>query len=352
MRRRFVPRYVALRWLAGAALCVLGLAGPRPGQAAQGFELLGVNLSCAEFGLARIEDAHTDMGTYGKDYTYPTHAEIDDYAALGFNIVRVPFVWERMQRGPGGPLDGEELGRMDDIVAYAAAKGVHVLLDPHNYGYGFGHRIGTAQMPDAVFAEFWFRLADHYHGSPNVLFGLMNEPYEQTPSQWVGPVNAAIAAIRAAGATQEILVPGTFHENGASYVRQGNARLFAERVVDPGHNMAFEIHQYNDSDQSGGSTVPVSATIGAERLAEVTAWAEATHNRLFLGEFGAGRDPASLMAMHNQLAFMQAHADVWQGGTAWAGGPWWAADNPWSMDTKNGVVSPQAQALRAFAPKR
>ena len=82
----------------------------------------------------------------------------------------------------------------------------------------------------------------------------------------------------------------------------------------------------------------------------MTAWAEAGGHRLFLGEFGAGTDVASLQAMTNQLAFMQAHAKAWQGGTAWAGGPWWPKGNPWAMDAVDGVPSPQTRALQAFAP--
>jgi endoglucanase len=318
---------------------------------AEGLALVGINLPGAEFGIARMEDAHSSLGSYGKDYIYPSHAEFDDYAALGFNVARVPFLWERMQPNPNGPLDQAQLGYMDDVVQYGAKKGFRILLDPHNYGYGYGHMIGTPGTPNSVFADFWHRMATHYAHSPNVMFGLMNEPYSQTPVQWLASANAAIAAIRAAGAPQEILVPGTYHENGWSYVRQGNAREFAERVVDPGHNLAFEIHQYLDSDQSGGSTVPVSPTIGAERLAEVTAWAEATHSRLFLGEFGAGPDPTSLQAMRNQLSFMAAHSAVWQGATAWAGGPWWPKGNPWSIDSVDGVATPQARTLQSFVRK-
>ncbi len=335
----------------GLFVCVglffLLAAAPPPG-----LSLLGINLASAEFGIDDMEHGHVRIGAYGADYTYPTHAELDDVADAGLNVVRVPFSWERMQPTENGPLDAGQLAHMDDLVAYAATRGVSVILDPHNYGYGYGHLIGSAGTPGSAFADFWGRMAAHYRTSRNVIFGLMNEPHDQTPAQWLGPANAAIAAIRAAGATQEILVPGTFHSNGASWVAQGNAGEFAGKIVDPADNMAFEIHQYTDADQSGGSTVPVSPTIGAERLAAVTAWAEATGRRLFLGEFGAGPDAASLLAMTNQLAFMQAHARVWQGGTAWAGGPWWPAGNPWAMDNVAGVPSPQTRVLQAFAIKR
>ncbi len=332
--------------LAGALLLLAADPAPKP------FALLGMNLASAEFGIADMGHGHVHIGTYGKDYVYPTHAELDDVAAAGLNVVRVPFSWERMQPHRSGPLDKQQLGLMDDLVDHAAKRGVAVILDPHNYGYGYGHLVGSAATPASAFADFWRRMATHYRDHGNVIFGLMNEPHDQTPQQWVGPANAATAAIRATGARQEILVPGTYHSNGDSWVSQRNAADFAEKIVDPAHNMAFEIHQYNNSDQSGSSTIPVSATIGAERLGAVTAWAEATGNRLFLGEFGAGPDDDSLRAMTNQLRFMQLHGTVWQGGTAWAGGPWWPEGNQWAMDKVNGVLSPQTRALQAFAPHR
>ena len=53
--------------------------------------LLGVNLAGAEFGS-------NVPGVFGTDYTYPTHAEIDYYASKGLGVIRLPFLWERMQR--------------------------------------------------------------------------------------------------------------------------------------------------------------------------------------------------------------------------------------------------------------
>jgi endoglucanase len=38
----------------------------------------------------------------------------------------------------------------------------------------------------------------------------MNEPSEQSASDWIGGANAVIASIRQAGASQEVLVPGSY----------------------------------------------------------------------------------------------------------------------------------------------
>ncbi len=62
----------------------------------------GVNLAGAEFGEGSLP------GTYGTHYTYPTHAEVDYFAAKGMDIIRLPFRWERVQNTQNGPLDAAD----------------------------------------------------------------------------------------------------------------------------------------------------------------------------------------------------------------------------------------------------
>ena len=321
---------------------------PAPASRPGNFQYLGVNLSGAEFGVGGQYYGGVNIGTNGTDYTFPTANEVAYYASQNLNVIRLPFSWERLQPTQNGAFDQTYLAQIDGVVQQAAARGVSVVIDPHNYGYGYGALIGSAGTPGSAFANLWSQLAHHYKGNANVLFGLMNEPHEQSPAEWVAPVNAAIAAIRNAGATQEILVPGTHYTGGDSWLTSGNADIFAANVIDPLHNMAFEIHQYADADQSGSSAAVVSPTIGADRLTAVTAWAERTGNRLFLGEFGAGSDPASLATLTNMLGFMQQHA-VWQGGTEWGGGPWWG-DYALATDPVAGVTMPQVNVLHSFMP--
>jgi endoglucanase len=86
---------------------MVGLATPieRPAEGRMASSLLlGVNLAGAEFGW-------NVPGVFGTDYTYPTHTEIDYYAAKGMSVVRLPFLWERLQHSENGPLDGAELAR-------------------------------------------------------------------------------------------------------------------------------------------------------------------------------------------------------------------------------------------------
>jgi len=79
--------------------------------------LLGVNLPSATFGAQNLP------GTFGTDYTYPTHQDVDYFASKGMDVIRLGFEAERVQPNTNGPLDPAELARMDDIVNYAASKG-------------------------------------------------------------------------------------------------------------------------------------------------------------------------------------------------------------------------------------
>jgi endoglucanase len=302
--------------------------------------LLGVNLSGAEFGS-------NVRGSFGTDYTYPTYAEIDYYAGKGLTVIRLPFLWERLQRSEFGAFDAAELGRLDDVVNYATSKSVKIEIEPHDYGYGFGALIGSAQTPNSAFADFWSKLAQHFAANPRVIFGLMNEPHDQSATAWLGSANAAIAAIRGVGATQEILVPGSYWDGAWTWTSTDNAAVVGAGIQDPGHNFAFEVHQYLDSDGSGTHRSVVSSTIGVERLTAVTQWAEATGNRSFLGEVGVYPDPndsTSLTAFDGMLTYMQQHTDAWQGMTYWAGGPWWG-DYMFSIEPQNGADKPQMAIL-------
>jgi endoglucanase len=183
--------------------------------------------------------------------------------------------------------------------------------------------IGSAQTPNTAFADLWGKLAVHFKSNSNVIFGLMNEPHDQSASAWLGSANAAIAAIRNAGASQEILVPGSYWDGAWTWVSSDNDTVVGAGVADPAHNFAFEVHQYLDSDGSGNSGA-ISTTVGVERLTAITQWAEQTGNHLFLGEVGVTSDQTNLTALDAMLGYMQQHTGAWQGMTFWSGGPWWA----------------------------
>ncbi len=303
--------------------------------------LLGINIAGGEFG-------QIGGGPSGYNYIYPSHSEIDYYGAKGLDVIRVPFLWERVQKSMYGGLDTTEMALLDDVVNYATSKGLKVVMDVHNYGYGFGNLVGSNATPDAAFADFWGKFGGHYAQNTSVMFGLMNEPNAQSATTWLASANAAIDSIRKAGATNEILVPGSYWDGAWSWTTTDNAAVVGTGVKDPLKNFAFEVHQYLDIDGSGTHANVVSDTVGVERLTAITQWAQSTGNKLFLGEFGVASDSTSLTALDKMLTYMGQHTDVWQGGTYWAGGAWWG-DYMYSAEPANGVDKPQLTILQQHA---
>jgi endoglucanase len=308
----------------------------------------GVNLAGGEFGRL--------PGMYGTDYTYPTSADIDYFFQLGFNLIRVPFRWERLQPTLGAPFVAGDLALLTAAVEHAAEKGIFVVLDTHNYarrwlaedGWTAEHLIGSKLVPTGAFADFCARLAGAFKGNPSVIFGLMNEPWGIEPEDWLNIANNAIGAIRGEGASQLILVPGVAYTGAHSWIAARSTVL--NKVVDPANKFAFEVHQYFDPDSSGTSGTAVGARIGTERIEAFQSWCRQNGFKAFLGEFAAGADETSLAALNDICRTLEANSDVWLGWAAWAGGSWWPDDYIFTLEpSKGGQMRPQTQILASYA---
>lgn len=303
----------------------------------------GVNLSGAEFGSAI-------PGSFGTDYTFPTHAEIDYYTGKGMTAFRVPFRWERLQPSAYGALDTSYLGRLDDVVTYATSKGASVILNPQNFARYYGATIGSSSVPNAVFADFWGKVAAKYASNARVMFNLVNEPHDMPTEQWVSAANAAIASIRGAGATNVIIVPGNGWTGGASWYSSdyGTPNAVALlNVTDPGNNVLFEAHQYFDSDASGTTDVCMTSTIGSTRLTPFVKWLRDNGKKGFLGEFAGANNSTCVAAVKDMLDFVNASADVLMGWQWWGGGPWWG-NYMFALDPSGTIDQPQMTLIAPY----
>ncbi len=278
----------------------------------------GVNLSGGEF----YHPAPGVAPLYGKNYIYPSPEEFAYFASKGMNIFRVQFLWETLQPAMNASLNQPETDRLRACVKAATDKGLTVLLDPHNYARYYGKVAGSPDVPDAAFADFWGKLAVQFKDNPKVWFGLVNEPHDLPPEQWLGAANAAIDAIRKTGAKNLILVPGIGWTSAGQWTKNGNSTVMLG-VRDPANNFIYEVHMYFDADNSGTHTEVASPTIGTERLHDFTLWCRGHHVRAFLGEFGAAASPEGAAVVERTLASMERDKDVWVGFTWWSAGPWW-----------------------------
>ena len=295
----------------------------------------GLNISGAEYGEAD--------GVEGVDYTYPSAATVSYFSAKGFDTVRLPFRWERLQPILGERLEPNELERLKASVAGLRAKGFMVILDPHNYGYHSGLQIGSSEVSSRQFAQFWIRLAAEFANQDGIAFGLMNEPHDIAPLVWLDAANQAIAGIRAVGARNLILVPGTHWTGVVSWPEdfgQGSNADVMINVFDPVDNFAFEVHQYMDKDFSGTNEACVKADVAVDGLRKLSEWLRTHGKRAFLGEFGGSKEPECLAGLTRMTDQMASDSDVWLGWTYWAGGDWWSPE-------EGNNIQPTAEGDRA-----
>ncbi len=304
-----------------------------------------VNLAGAEFG--------EPPGVIDKDYHYPGDDEFAWARANGFVVVRLPFLWERLQPNLNEAFDADELARLTAALDRARAHGLTTILDPHNYGRWRGAPIGSPAAPASAFADFWTRLAMRFSGRKDVIFGLMNEPHDMPVAQWAAAAQAAVDAIRSTGACNLTLIPGAnwtgAHSWNAEIDGQSNAVAMAA-IHDPGPH-AFEFHQYLDSDWSGVHAECRKPDESVAALSVATDWLRKRRQKGFLAEFGAGPSAQCLAGLDAMLHHMRANADVWLGWSYWAAGAWWPPTYALSIEPVAGQARPQMATLANWIGK-
>lgn len=300
----------------------------------------GVNLSGAELNPGRNRPSF--------DYVLPTTQQIDYFSEKGLLTFRVPVLSSRLFVSDKSIVT-EDWRALVSLIDYAARKGADVIIDLHQYGVIDSRLIGRDASATQEFAAVWGEIATRLRNRSNVIFGLMNEPHDQSAVEWLTGANAAIAAIRKSSARQLILVPGSYWTGAHSWTNTDNGAVMTG-VVDPGNNFAYELHQYLDPDSSGTSPQAVPGA-GKARLKEFTEWARANHAKGFLGEFGFAATPEALAEGRAMLDYMAQNRDVWIGWTYWAAGAWWG-DYMFSVEPKDGRDRPQMGVLSAYGRAR
>lgn len=305
--------------------------------------LKGVNLAGAEF------NAKKSAGLINKDYVYPSNGDLDYVKKIGGNIIRLPFLWQRIQPTLLKELDPAELRALRNTVSQANSRGLCVILDVHNYAAYRGEVIGSSTVPVEAFFDLWKRLAAEFPQADGTIFGLMNEPAKISIAQWAPIAQQTVNELRKAGAKNIILVPGGRWSGAHEWLKnQGetsNAIAFAG-LTDPLNRTWLEAHQYADANYSGTGTECIDASRLQKILSDLTSWARQNKQKLFLGEFGVAANEKCLAALDMTLTGM-ADATVWRGWTYWAAGAWWGS-YPFSIQPKNGVDAPQTAVLKKY----
>ncbi|KAF5324355.1 hypothetical protein D9619_011336 [Psilocybe cf. subviscida] len=308
----------------------------------------GINESGGEFGVWSPGNKGFGLpGRFGQDYAFINKSTVDIFVDREkINFFRVAFLLERMTPltyGLGARFNETYFAEYEDAINYITnKKGAYALLDPHNYmRYNdpsqqpfSGSVIGNSSDPTAAttaqFGAFWYELAHRFRNNPKVLFGIMNEPHDMPSDLLLRNNQAAINAIRLAGARQLIVAPGNSWTGGHSWTQpSGNndaaSSEFMNKLVDPLHNTAIDIHEYLDVDYSGGHDECTQP--GPSNLAAVTAWLKQNKLKGIVSEFGGGNNANCFQMVSELLAYLAAN-DVYIGWSIWAAGPIWGTASP------------------------
>ena len=340
---------------------------------------LGVNLSSADLGGGSLP------GCYGSAYTYPKKEEFDYYQKMNLKLIRLPFLWERVQWDAKAALNEIEITRIKIVLHLAKDRGMLVILDVHNYGRYYGDAIETEE-DRSNFADLWFKLATTFKPYASVIYGygLCNEPHDLPGNErgWVLAAQEAITAIRVVDQQTSILVGG-YNWSGAWHWPADNPTIHT--LIDPNNNLIFEAHLYCDVNNTGQYLLSyneqaqlegenkATPMIGINRLQPFADWLKLHSFRGFLGEFNVPRnletnsvDPQWMVVLNNLLQAMLVNKIP---GTAWASGPWYqnyilglnprppkrelalADEEPWPIgpDAPIGPTMPQTHLLSEWS---
>ena len=138
-----------------------------------------------------------------------TSVDLDNLAAHGVNLLRVPFSYLTLMEEDGTwKPEAEAFDRLDWIVSEAWARGIYCILDFHD---AQGSQSGPIFWSNTTYqdraVEIWQRVATRYVGNPAVAgYDLLNEPMGAAGStQWTF-VDRCYDAVRAIDPDHLILV--------------------------------------------------------------------------------------------------------------------------------------------------
>lgn len=318
---------------------------------ATGVRYRGINHPGAEYG--NEWDSWTDQTYYRWSTPTQLTSALKYLDSKGFNSIRLPISWERLQHSLNGPFNSVFQEEMIRTINTMTVAGFFVVLDVHNYNrYAenthkgdqtqeqtqkmFVQRsLGDGKLTNSHIINLWTKLASLFKMNVKVQFNLMNEAHDFpssgpkiTSTAYVQMINEQIAAIRATGSSNLILVPNTRSSDITHFLKyspQGGPddSVAMLGIFDAAKNWMFDMHQY-----CWDSTPGPYAYIDNHNFRPVTKWMRDNGLKAQLTEMGA--DPTKAYwkeNISNLLQFLNDNADVWVGFHPWTLAPWNVTSN-------------------------
>ncbi|EIN08978.1 endoglucanase [Punctularia strigosozonata HHB-11173 SS5] len=287
-----------------------------------GVNIAGFDFGCSSDGTCNASGAYPPLTQYyGADGAGQMQHFVNDD---GFNTFRLPVSWQFLTNDIlTGVINEDNFTEYDALVQACLDAGAYCIIDVHNYARWNGEIIGQGGPSDDMFASIWASIAAKYADNSKIIFGVMNEPHDVPDiNLWAGSVQAAVTAIRNAGATtQYILLPGNNWTSAATFISNGSADAL-NKVVNPDGTkdlLVFDVHKYLDYDNSGTNSECVTNNI-ADAWEPLTQWLRCNGRQAFNTETGGGNVASCAQYMCEQVAYQKANSDVILGYVGWAAG--------------------------------
>ncbi|KAK6842537.1 glycoside hydrolase family 5 protein [Apiospora arundinis] len=335
-----------------AALALAGAVAAGPVEKRAGTQYFGVNIAGFDFGCET-------SGTCDVSKAYPPLSSLGGADGEGqmqhfvkddkMNIFRLPVGWQYLLNNKlGGSLDQTNAGKYDQLVQACLKTGATCVIDIHNYARWNGQIVGQGGPSNDQFANLWSQLAKKYASQSKLIFGLMNEPHDLDMTKWAASAQAAVTAIRNAGAKQTILLPGTDYTSAGTFPKNSGPALLGVKNPDGSTTgLVFDVHKYLDSDNSGTHTECVKNNID-EAFAPLADWLRTNKRQALNTETGGGNTASCQKYLCEQIAFVNKNADVFLGYVGWSAGGFDTKSYELSeVPTKNGNVWTDTALVKA-----
>jgi len=126
---------------------------------------------------------NTMESTWGAPY--PSAAPFYTAANAGFNAVRIPCAWDFNSNQTNHHIDPAYMAQVKQVVDWAIAAGMYVVINDHWDGGWLESNIGTTVNPtiNAKMNSYWTQIATTFAGYDNhLLFAAANEPNVSSPA--------------------------------------------------------------------------------------------------------------------------------------------------------------------------
>ena len=231
-----------------------------------------------------------------------------------------------MQKSVNGPLDPDFFGQYDKFVQEVLKNGGKPIIDVHNYARYHGKVVGQSEVTDDNFVDLWSKIATKYANSPEVIFGIVNEPHALDMDKWGKTVQKVVNGIRKAGAKSNIiLLPGDHYTAMGDFP---NWLKYLKDVKNPdgtNENLMFDLHTYFDGDGSGQNSECKQDRLDVVQKVQQTL--SQANRKAIITEVGAGNNEGCAKIMQNFLTAVTNSPDQFYGFTIWAAGAF-SPDSP------------------------